>query len=298
MTVDCRSFPYSFSMINTLGIMPEWSWHSFDEIMIQAETNSVELVPSVLLGSDWDLHFCDHTEPCDSLLLLSSKYTVKTIQSLMHGLNVSLADCLCDSVEVTRRFRSLTRLADILNCKILILGSPGLKRINNFDEDVCMVKSRFIDNCAWIASSIAPNCILSLEHNTLMQGAQFCNTLADVVDVVQVLRSNGVCNVGLNIDTKCLIHEYGCYFGIADLERKYRLADVTTSIQLSFDFLLLQRAKESIDVEPLLRIANSSSCSISLEEFGLMRHQLPQFVGAWKSIENSRYVADVPPGFK
>ena len=78
---------------------------------------------------------------------------------------------------------------------------------------------------------------LSLEHNTIVQGAEYCNTLAEIIDVVKTLGEQGIANAGINLDTKCLIQEFGDDVHVGELIANHGLAGMITSIQVSFDFL-------------------------------------------------------------
>jgi hypothetical protein len=61
MKSETSSVPYSFSMVNLINLMPEWSWQRFDEIMNQAQTKNVELVPGMVLGAEWDQYITKET---------------------------------------------------------------------------------------------------------------------------------------------------------------------------------------------------------------------------------------------
>ena len=50
-------------MINLVKLLSEWSWDRFDHLMDQAGTNQVELVPSMLLGMDWDQQIEEENGP-------------------------------------------------------------------------------------------------------------------------------------------------------------------------------------------------------------------------------------------
>jgi len=283
MTGNAALVPYSFSMVNLVKLLPEWNWQQFDRIMIKADTRRVELVPGMVLGSDWDREI-DQPSACrDALAQLMSGYTVTSIQSLTYGLHINLADALKSNIDVLRRFQSLARLGDMLMCNVFVLGSPGQKKLKPSHVAPVASKQLFIENCAWIASILGPDRILSLEHNTSAQGAEFCNTLSEVVEVVLSLRALGALNVGLNLDTKCLIDEFGDDIGLSRIIREYRLCDIVSSIQVSLDFLARPDSQAREDEIALLQLAKDRYCPISLEEFGLVEDRLTSFIGLWNS---------------
>jgi hypothetical protein len=134
-----------------------------------------------------------------------------------------------------------------------------------------------------MAHSLGHEVTLSLEHNTKIQGADYCNTLADIVDVVLTLRRSGITNVGVNLDTKCLICEFGENIHVIEMLAKHELADMITSIQVSLDFLTRDTRHRWPDHQGLLAFARDWDIPLSLEEFGMDKDQLPQFVDEWNS---------------
>lgn len=283
MNPSPAGLPYSFSMINLVKLMPEWSWNGFDQVMDQAGTNRVELVPSMLLGIDWDQQIEEEDGPVQQALVrLMQRYKVGSIQSLTYGLQINLADQLVNHPELLRRLKALRVLARTTGCSVLILGSPGQKK--QLDPAMGSVdhKQRFIDNCSWMARTLGSELILSLEHNTTAQGADYCNTLGDIVDVVRTLRRDGETNVGINLDTKCLIHEFGGNVHVGELLADSGLAGLITSIQVSLDFLIRDTPHRVNDHRQLLAFAHADAHAhdipLSLEEFGLLGNQIQSFV--------------------
>ena len=284
MNSSPAGMPYSFSMINLVKLMPEWSWDGFDQVMDQAGTNRVELVPSMLLGMDWDQQIEEENGPVQQALVrLMQRYKVGSIQSLTYGLQINLADQLVNHPELLRRLKALRVLARTTGCSVLILGSPGQKK--QLDPAMGSVdhKQRFIDNCSWMARTLGPEVKLSLEHNTIVQGAEYCNTLAEIIDVVKTLREQGIANAGINLDTKCLIQEFGDNVHVGELLANYGLAEMITSIQVSFDFLTRAVPHRSKDHRQLLDFARARALPLSLEEFGLLENQVIPFVEIWNS---------------
>ena len=287
MNSDSEGSDYSFSMVNLVKLMPEWNWQEFNRIMNQVGTKQVELVPGMVLGSDWDQQINKPSACRDALTLLMDSYIVTSIQSLTYGLNINLADALYTNNDVERRFRSLAQLGNLLGCNVFVLGSPGQKTLKGDQSNCKNLKHMFTENCAWMASIIGPSGILSLEHNTLAQGAEFCNTLSDIVDVVNQLRQLGVGNVGINLDTKCLIQEFGKDFNLAKVLVDYQLQPIVTSIQVSFDFLTRSSSQAQVEDERmLLQLGSEQCCPISLEEFGLVNAQLNSFISAWQTAQS------------
>jgi hypothetical protein len=285
MTPSPAGLPYSFSMINLVKLMPEWSWDGFDQVMAQAGTNRVELVPSMLLGMDWDQQIEEENGSVQQALVrLMQRYKVGSIQSLTYGLQINLADQLVNHPELLRRLKALRVLARTTGCSVLILGSPGQKKqldpaMNSVDH-----KQRFITNCSWMARTLGPGVNLSLEHNTIAQGAEYCNTLAEIIDVVKTLRAQGIANAGANLDTKCLIQEFGDEVHVGELLADHDLAGLITSIQVSFDFFTRNVPHRAEDHRRLLDLAHARGLPLSLEEFGIDENQMLPFVEAWKSL--------------
>lgn len=284
MTPFPAGLPYSFSMINLVKLLPEWSWDGFDQVMAQAGTTRVELVPSMVLGVDWDQQIEAQAGPVQQALeQLLQRCTVGTIQSLTYGLPINLADHLIDHPELLRRLQALGVLGKTTRCSVLILGSPGQKKRLDTAMGEAEHKQRFMANCSWMAHTLEPELILSLEHNTSFQGADYCNTLAEITDVVRTLRGNGTANVGVNLDTKCLIHEFGPTVHVGELLADPGLAELITSIQVSFDFLTRDTPHRAEDQRQLLAFARARKLPLSLEEFGLLEHEVIPFAEAWNS---------------
>lgn len=284
MNPSPAALPYSFSMINLVKLLPEWSWDGFDQVMDQAGTNRVELVPSMLMGMDWDQQTEEENGPVQQALVrLMQRYKVGSIQSLTYGLQINLADQLVNHPELLRRLKALRVLARTTGCSVLILGSPGQKK--HLDPAMGSVdhRQRFIANCSWMASTIGPELILSLEHNTREQGAEYCNTLADIADVVNTLRSNGRANIGINLDTKCLLQEFGDNVNVSEMLSRAELADLITSIQVCFDFLIRDKSHSAENHRALLAFAVARGLPLSLEEFGLVENKLLHFIEAWSA---------------
>jgi hypothetical protein len=275
---------YSFSMMNLVKLLPEWSWEGFDQVMAQAGTTRVELVPSMCLGMDWDQQIEHQPAPVQKALQrLIQRYTVGSIQSLTYGLSINLADPLINHPGLLRRLQALKLLGSTTGCSVLILGSPAQKKLLDPSISHKEHKQRFMANCGWMASMLGPDLILSLEHNTSEQGADYCNTFADIVDVVTTLRCNGVNNVGINLDTKCLIHEFGKDVRVGQFFAHSCVPELFTSIQVSFDFLTRNTPYCADDHRQLRDFACIRDIPLSLEEFGLLPSQLTSFVEAWNS---------------
>ena len=284
MTPSPAGLPYSFSMINLVKLMPEWSWDGFDQVMAQVGTTRVELVPSMLLGMEWDQQIEGEYGPVQQALeRLMRRYTVGSIQSLTYGLEINLADHLINHPELLRRLKALRVLGKTTRCSMLILGSPGQKKQPDPAMSNAVHKQRFMENCSWMARTLGHKIILSLEHNTKSQGAAYCNTLADIVDVVKTLRHSGIANVGVNLDTKCLIHEFGDNTHVTEMLADPELADLITSIQVSFDFLARDAPHGPEDHRQLFAFALARNLPLSLEEFGIDVDQLLPFIKAWNT---------------
>jgi hypothetical protein len=110
-------------------------------------------------------------------------------------------------------------------------------------------------------------------------------TLAEMVDVVKILREQGIANAGINLDTKCLIQEFGENIHVGELLVIYCLAEMITSIQVSFGFLIRNASHRTDDQRQLQAFARTHNLPVSLEEFDLLDSQLATFVKAWKLSE-------------
>ena len=283
MNPSPAGMPYSFSMINLVKLLPEWSWDGFDQVMDQAGTKRVELVPSMLLGMDWDQQIEEENGPVQqALVCLMQRYKVASIQSLTYGLQINLACQLVNHPELLRRLKALRVLARTTGCSVLILGSPGQKKHLDPDMGSDDHKQRFIANCSWMARTLGSEVKLSLEHNTIVQGAEYCNTLSEIIDVVKMLREQGIANAGINLDTKCLIQEFGDDVHVGVLLANHDLAGLITSIQVSFDFLTRDAAHRDDDHRQLLGFAHAHGLPLSLEEFGLLGNQIQSFAQHWR----------------
>ena len=152
MTSLSAGLRYSFSMINLLKLIPEWSWDGFDRVMAQAGTSKVELVPSMLLGMGWDQEIeAEQGHIQQALDQLMQRFTVGSIQSLTYGLEINLADSLVNHPALLRRLQALALLSKHTACSVLILGSPGQKKRLDSSISHAEHKQRFISNCCWMA---------------------------------------------------------------------------------------------------------------------------------------------------
>jgi hypothetical protein len=275
---------YSFSMMNLVKLLAEWSWDGFDQLMSEVGTMRVEVVPSFCFGMDWDQKIEDQsTSVYKNLEYLRKHYTVGSIQSLTYGLDIQLADQLINHPGLLRRLQALKMLGTYTKCSVFILGSPAQKKLLDPSISNNEHKQHFMANCSWMASILGPDLILSLEHNTREQGAEYCNTFADIVDIVSTLRCNGVHNVGINLDTKCLIQEFGEYVRVGELLLEPSVSDLVTSVQVSLDFLIRNTPYCADDHKQLRAFACVRDLPLSLEEFGLLPSQLHTFLEAWGS---------------
>lgn len=275
---------YSFSMMNLVKLFAEWSWDRFEQVMSEVGTMRVEMVPSICLGMDWDQEIEDQTTTVyKNVKHLTKYYTVRSIQSLTYGLDIQLADQLINHPGLLRRLLALKMLGSYTECSVFILGSPAQKKLVDTSISNNEHKQRFMANCSWMANILGPDFILSLEHNTSEQGAEYCNTFADILDVVTKLRRTGVPNVGINLDTKCLIQEFGEGVRVGQLLLEPSVSDLVTSVQVSLDFLIRNTPYCADDHRQLRYFADSRNLPLSLEEFGLLPSQLHTFLDAWSS---------------
>ena len=81
------------------------------------QTKCVELVPSMLLGSEWDDICFEKSNKYTSILdKFLSYYKVKSIQSLTYGLDINLAVNIAESAELKKRIKALGYLSKITGC--------------------------------------------------------------------------------------------------------------------------------------------------------------------------------------
>lgn len=133
-----------------------------------------------------------------------------------------------------------------------------------------------------MASRLSGHGILALEHNTLQQGAEYCNTLIEISNTVQAVKEMGVSNVGINLDTKCLIQELGEDFSLQGVLQNPEICDHIVSIQVSHDFLGRSAPNHAVDLYSLMQFIDQRKVSVSLEEFGLLDDGLDPFVIKWR----------------
>jgi len=270
---------YGFSMINFVNLIDGFVFSDFSVIMARAGTKAVELVPSMLLGPAWDE--CDEFMSLENLHALAASYKVSSIQSLTYGLNLLLTDDIMANPHWQHRFRMLKCLGDFFSCRLFILGSPGQKKLRTDLGDERTHIRLFTHNCKVMAGILGPEGFLCLEHNTLQQGAQYANTLAGVLDVVVNLNALGCANVGINLDTKCLLLEFGSHMHISSVLSDPKLAIRIKSIQVSLDFLSRDCAHCEDDIRVLVSFARDNQIPLSLEEFGLREDQLTDYIDLW-----------------
>jgi hypothetical protein len=282
MIQEQAEHPYSFSMVNLIHLLDGWDFAGFGGIMRTARTRRVELIPSMLLGPHWDV--CEDLALLAPLRELESLYTVTSIQSLTFGLDLRLTDPITEHPAWQQRFQSLAQLGRRLGCSLFVLGSPGQKKRDPELEDASKHEEKFVENCAGMAALLGPDGVLCLEHNTRQQGAEYGNSLAAMEAIVARLQAAGIDNVGINLDTKCLLQEFGVDLPLATLLSSATLASRIRSIQVSLDFLSRSCAHAQEDARLLARFAAERGIPISLEEFGLLPEQLTPFVIAWHAV--------------
>jgi hypothetical protein len=275
---------YGFSMINFVRLVDQWNFTAVERIMKIVGTQRLELVPSMLLGVDWDLQDFEDSQVFQEFARI---YEVPSIQSLTFGLDLRLTDDFSACPAWQHRFRMLKRLGETLSCQLFILGSPGQKKLDPAVGDQRIHQQRFQDNCSRMAETLGPQGLLCLEHNTKEQGAEYCNNLASNLEIVTNLESMGCLNVGINLDTKCLLQEFSEAVQLHKLLSSPDLASRIKNIQVSLDFLSRSCSHAEEDIVYLLHLAQDNRIPISLEEFGLIPDQLDDFVSRWRSVSVS-----------
>lgn len=266
-------------MINCVRLMPSWDQTVFDHIMKRAQTQALELVPSMILGNDWDCLLNSTADLPANLAEILNRYIITSIQSLTFGLNLNLAD---PTLNLDNRLQALCLLGKATHCSLFVLGSPSQKKIDSSIGSIEQHSSLFAANCANMASRLSGHGILALEHNTLQQGAEYCNTLIEISNTVQAVKEMGVSNVGINLDTKCLIQELGEDFSLQGVLQNPEICDHIVSIQVSHDFLGRSAPNHAVDLYSLMQFIDQRKVSVSLEEFGLLDDGLDPFVIKWR----------------
>lgn len=269
---------YSFSMINFLEKMKFWDSHLFDELMSETGSDSIELVPSMVIGREFNMKTM-----LPELLAISRKYRVSSIQSLMYGLDISLASDISKNSEIIARIDTIKSLSSIFGCSVFVLGSPAQRKLTEA-RDINLNLENFRRNCIFLADSFSSHGTLSIEHNTPQQGAEFCNTLGGVYEMVSFMKSSGCLNVGINLDTKCLIQEFGSDVQIDEVVGA--ISESISSIQVSYDFLNRDDAIVSRNCQRIVDISLHNECPISLEEFGLKEGDIYKFAKRWREFTN------------
>jgi len=274
------------SMVSMLSFMEKWSTSFFTEYMESTGTKYVELVPSLVLGSSWHEDMVLTSEKYQDLIaFFTSRFCVLSIQSLLFGLDIQLGSIPSQLSPLECRFQALSTLGRQLGSSRFILGSPSSRRLVG-QQSVANAYAAFIENCSFMASYLDLGQILSLEHNTSDQGAEFMNTLESIHDAVQQLRRNGIKNVGINLDTKCVISQFGrdCDLGIILSEG---IRESISSIQVSYDFLKLSNSPAgSKNILLLSQIAQERSIPVSLEEYGLRLSDSSHYISLFRESFN------------
>lgn len=124
--------------------------------------------------------------------------------------------------------------------------------------------------------------ILSLENKSIAHGAEYCNTLAQVVESVINFGLEEIAIVGVGIPIICLIHESRDNVHMGEQLTNYVLDGLITSIQLSFDFLTRDAPHRDNDNRPLHGFAHAPRLPLSLEEFGLLGNQIQSLAKHWR----------------
>ena len=270
------------SMVSMLSFMEKWSASFFAEYMGSTGTHYVELVPSFVLGPSWHEGMVLASENYqDMIKLFTSRFSVLSIQSLLFGVDIQLGSIPSHLSPLESRFQALSTLGRQLGCSRFILGSPSSRRLVG-QQPVESAEDAFLENCSLMASYLDPDQILSLEHNTFHQGAEFMNTLESIHHVVRQLRRNGIQNVGINLDTKCVLNQFGpdCDLGIVLSEG---IRESISSIQVSYDFLKLSNSSAGArNLLAVSQIAQENSIAVSLEEYGLRLSDSSHYVSLFR----------------
>lgn len=176
-----------------------------------ADTNSLEIVPSFIFGSNWTNDFLNNEKIIyDLIFFIKKKYNVFSMQSLTYGLDICLCELQEKNKEWIRRIESIGLISKKLDFKNLVLGSPNQKfsRFGKSQTIDFIDKDNLIRNIDFLINNIPQDVTLSLEHNTKSQGAKIINKYKEVLELVLLFKEKNNNNIGINLDTACILNEY------------------------------------------------------------------------------------------
>jgi hypothetical protein len=255
------------STISLIKIYEKLSMKDLEKFSIFTGCSNFELVPGYIFGANWDSNLLNNEmEILNAIQDLPNSIKFKSMQSITYGIDISLFDNLLENINFKNRVLALVKLTNELNINNLVLGSPAQKK-NNPKVSPEMYKINFEKNINFISRSLPDFCSLSLEHNTIKQGAEAINTLSTIKSVI--INSN-LSNVGINIDTQCLEDEFGSNFIFSNILNDYVIAERITSIQLCANIFNPNNRSNLIEI---FNFAKTRDIAISLEFIGEMNSE-------------------------
>jgi len=169
-------------------------------LTLTTSISSIELVPSLLWGDQWDFHEAD---------LSAVTVQVSAIQSLLYKLPILLSDVPRDVTysELWReRLSKFSLLSTRFPGSVFVLGSPHQRKFRDEEQseaDAIFNQTTYIRE---ILDSLGTNSSLAYENCNSSQGAEFS---LGVNGAIQVIKSVYQQRLGLNFDFEAWVIEVG-----------------------------------------------------------------------------------------
>jgi sugar phosphate isomerase/epimerase len=173
-----------------------WDYHESEEYFDVFKKTGINKIECVLTKiKDWDdLTLKDIIEY--KSFLDYSNVEAYSIQSLFYNIK---CDAFKDDDLTIKHFTRLIQYAKILNVKILVLGSPNLrKKYDNWETEIINLFKK-VD-----ALLNNTGIILTIEPNASAYGGQYFTKLSEIVEFI---KNNELTNIRTMIDTHNLILE-------------------------------------------------------------------------------------------
>jgi hypothetical protein len=160
--------------------------------------SSVELVPSLIWGSDWSFTESDLEE---------IDIKVSTVQSIFYNLPLLISEypsTLVQKVLWHQRLAKLSLISAKFPHTVFILGGPKYRKLGGSKESIAMSnQSKYIRD---ILNSLDKDCTLGYENCNPIQGSEFCLGIDGAIGTVKNLSNE---KFGLNFDFEAWVLEVG-----------------------------------------------------------------------------------------